>query len=431
MKIKLNKIIILSSLIYLTVGFSVEAKESICGSLSTYVYMQNANPPKVGCLYAYNPYDRMSPLTLRVQQVINSGILVSADTNYYGNYFSNPKTIFIQTSKQFVDDQLMRDKEIVKYMGVYDYITVLGARKRVYKFYRYGKYEIEKNVEKSSLENYGFIEPKAIQQTVNVTKESNQYYYDENENDFVEDNIETIPTKGEDVINTLKTAEKQFFENADKLQSNKNDLNFEKFKKIYLEQIDLMNDNFPILGDAKDVVKTDIYDSSGSINKNTYYQLKKYYEDKYHVSLETPEGMLYFVPDYNYLSSNFKNYLTPQYTEWLQFYDKTKNDIVEVYANIDLDTIVERILYLENFLKENPEFTLKDEVKQRLSIYLNFYLGNVEGGNPYKNYDTNQFTLKYKKSLENFIQNHKDTTVYPKVESYYDKIKKNNFVDIK
>ena len=124
MKIKLNKIIILSSLIYLTIGFYVEAKESICGNLSTYVYMQNANPPKVGCLYAYNPYDRMSPLTLRVQQVINGGILVSADTNYYGNYFSNPKTIFIQTSKQFVDDQLMRDKEIVKYMGVYDYITV-------------------------------------------------------------------------------------------------------------------------------------------------------------------------------------------------------------------------------------------------------------------------------------------------------------------
>ena len=228
-----------------------------------------------------------------------------------------------------------------------------------------------------------------------------------------------------------KTAEKQFFENADKLPSNKNDLNFEKFKKVYLEQIDLMNDNFPIFEDAKDVVKSDIYDSNGSINENTYYKLKKYYENKYHVSLETPEGILYFVPDYNYLSSNFKNYLTPQYIEWLQFYDKTKNDFVEVYAAIDLDTIVERILYLENFLKENPEFTFKNEVYERLSIYLDFYLGNVEGGNPYKNDDTNQFTLKYKKSLENFIQNHKDTTVYPKVKSYYDKIKKNNFVDIR
>ena len=425
------KIIFTSIIILGLTGLPTQAKERICGSLSTYVYMQNANPPKVGCLYAYNPYDRMNPFTLRVKQVINGGILVSADTVYYGSYFSNPKTIFIQTSKQFVDDQLMRDKEIVKYMGVYDYITVLGARKRVYKFYRYGKYEIEKNVEKSSLENYGFIEPKVIQQTVNITKESNQYYYTEDENDFVKDNIETTPTKGEDVINTLKTAEKQFFENADKLPSNKNDLNFEKFKKVYLEQIDLMNDNFPIFEDAKDVVKSDIYDSNGSINENTYYKLKKYYENKYHVSLETPEGILYFVPDYNYLSSNFKNYLTPQYIEWLQFYDKTKNDFVEVYAAIDLDTIVERILYLENFLKENPEFTFKNEVYERLSIYLDFYLGNVEGGNPYKNDDTNQFTLKYKKSLENFIQNHKDTTVYPKVKSYYDKIKKNNFVDIR
>ena len=160
MKMNFNKIVFTSILILGLTSIPAQAKERICGSLSTYVYMQNANPPQVGCLYAYNPYDRMTPFTLRVQQVINGGILVSADTNYYGSYFSNPKTIFIQTSKQFVDDQLMRDKEIVKYMGVYDYITVLGARKRVYKFYRYGKYEIEKNVDTSSLEDYGFIEPK-------------------------------------------------------------------------------------------------------------------------------------------------------------------------------------------------------------------------------------------------------------------------------
>ena len=145
MRVKLNKIIILGSIFCGFLGISAEAKEQICGSLSTFVYMQNANPPKIGCIYAYNPYDRMNPLTLRVKQVLNGGILVSADAVYYGNYFENPKTIFIQTSKQFVDEQLMRDKEIVKYTGVYDYVTVLGARKRVYKFYRYGKYEIEKN----------------------------------------------------------------------------------------------------------------------------------------------------------------------------------------------------------------------------------------------------------------------------------------------
>ena len=97
MKKSFNKIIFILILI---LGFSslpTLAKERICGSLSTYVYMQNANSPQIGCLYVYNPYNRMTPFTLRVQQVINGGILVSADINYYGNYFSNPKTIFIQT----------------------------------------------------------------------------------------------------------------------------------------------------------------------------------------------------------------------------------------------------------------------------------------------------------------------------------------------
>lgn len=309
MKIKLNKIIILSSLIYLTIGFSVEAKESICGSLSTYVYMQNANPPKVGCLYAYNPYDRMSPLTLRVQQVINGGILVSADTNYYGNYFSNPKTIFIQTSKQFVDDQLMRDKEIVKYMGVYDYITVLGARKRVYKFYRYGKYEIEKNVEKSSLENYGFIEPKITQQEIQ-TKTN------------LEKPIST--TEVDEYFKSLKSAEKEFIDTVDSKPSKRNDVKFRRFLFTYWNTIEDINE---IVNDG--IKQLSFEDANGTDSYNDWSQraknLTKHYEDN-GIDVVYNEGYFIAAVKTDYLTSFYK-YLTPEYINWLNFEGKRQTEV--------------------------------------------------------------------------------------------------------
>lgn len=56
-------------------------------------------------------------------------------------------SIFLQTSKQFADGQIIRDGIVAEYKGFYDYYTVLGAKKRIYKFYRLGETEIKKNFE--------------------------------------------------------------------------------------------------------------------------------------------------------------------------------------------------------------------------------------------------------------------------------------------
>ncbi len=309
MRVKLNKIIILGSIFCGFLGISAEAKEQICGSLSTFVYMQNANPPKIGCLYAYNPYDRMNPLTLRVKQVLNGGILVSADAVYYGNYFENPKTIFIQTSKQFVDEQLMRDKEIVKYTGVYDYVTVLGARKRVYKFYRYGKYEIEKNVDTSSLENYGFVEPKVTQQKIINNKEKN------------EKQIKT--TEVDEYFKSLKSAENEFINTADQKPSKRNDLKFRKFLFTYWNTIENINEN---TNDGinqlsfEDANGTDSYNDWSTRAKN----LTKHYENN-GVSVAFNEGYFYATVKTDYLTSFYK-YLTPAYKKWLNFEGKIETE---------------------------------------------------------------------------------------------------------
>ena len=310
MKKSFNKIIFILILI---LGFSslpTLAKERICGSLSTYVYMQNANSPQIGCLYVYNPYNRMTSFTLRVQQVINGGILVSADINYSGNYFSNPKTIFIQTSKQFVDDQLMRDKEIVKYMGVFDYTTVLGARKRVYKFYRYGKYEIEKNVDISSLENYGFIEPKIT--------------YHESKNNIKKQEKPISTVEVDEYFKSLKSAEKEFIDTADINPSKRNDLKFRKFLFTYWNTIENINEN------TNDGIKQlSLEDANGTDAYNSWTQrakdLIKHYENN-GVDVSFDEGYFIATVKTDYLTSFYK-YLTPEYRNWLKFEGKRQTEV--------------------------------------------------------------------------------------------------------
>lgn len=136
---------------FLVISCNCQAKEQISGSLTTFVYGAT-EVPKKGCLYEYNP----SWFPLRVIQAVNGGILVSGDYRY-GTPFGM-KNIYIQTSKPFVSDQWLTDTEVVKYVGIYEYTTVLGAKQRVWKFYRYGKNEIAQKVDTSYFKktvNYG------------------------------------------------------------------------------------------------------------------------------------------------------------------------------------------------------------------------------------------------------------------------------------
>lgn len=310
MKINLNKIIILGIVFLKILSTSADAKEQICGNLASIVYYPQSNPPKMGCLYAYNTYGQ-TPFWLQVKQIVNGGILVSADdAGIYHYGFYNPKDIYIQTSKQFVDGQILKDKEIVKYTGYYDYITVLGARKRVYKFYRYGKYEIDKNVDRLSLEKYGFIEPKVTyQEYTNNTKK-------------LEKSIST--TEVDEYFKSLKSAEKEFVDTADINPSKRNDLKFRKFLFTYWNTIEDINEN------ANDGIKQlSFEDANGTDAYNSWTQrakdLTKHYENN-GVDVVFNEGYFIAAVKTDYLTSFYK-YLTPEYRKWLNFEGKRQTEV--------------------------------------------------------------------------------------------------------
>ena len=375
----MKKVLILFILFLGICNIPMEAKENICGSLESLIYYQNANPPKIGCLYYYDPYQ--SQLVLKVRQVIDGGILVSADNSYYRYYFPNPKTIFIQTSKQFVDDQWLKDKEIVKYMGVYNYTNVLGASKSVYKFYRYGKYEIEKNVDDFDLQKFGYIpwkekpQIKITEVTVNNGRNNSTYEYI----DIVPSESKTKSSKvkqsnisnADKYFQRLKNAEEEFKNSVNAIPNKDNDKKFEKlsieFDNIAMEFMSDENNGL----DDESLNKEYLNGNSNPEQWNTKAkQLYKKYKDNGFIITFSSAGFG-IIPDDKYLEKYY-SYISPAYKEWLTFKVEAQNDYYDGCL-LNREEIVKRILFIEEFADKNPDFSDTYVVNTTIKKYLTSY----------------------------------------------------------
>lgn len=114
-------------------------KKQISGSLEQFVYASHYEP-KSGAIYSHNPTENMF---LKVIQTVPGGVILSG--TYIGNGIYGTNNIFLQTSKSFADGQYINQPLLAEFKGYYDYTTVLGVKKRIYKFYRLGQSEIDAN----------------------------------------------------------------------------------------------------------------------------------------------------------------------------------------------------------------------------------------------------------------------------------------------
>lgn len=115
-------------------------KKPVTGALETFVYGYGPSPV-MGALYKHHPTQN---LFLKVQQTVPGGVILTGSYRV-GNGMYNINPVFLQTTKTFADGQYIRELIMAEFKGYYDYTTVLGARKRIYKFYRLGQKEIDAN----------------------------------------------------------------------------------------------------------------------------------------------------------------------------------------------------------------------------------------------------------------------------------------------
>lgn len=115
-------------------------KKPLCGALEPYIYYPYASQPSIGCIYTAPP----GSLPIYVFQTVPGGVILTGSTRVMAQYGFSLNNIFLQTSQHFANNQRIHSF-MAEFKGYYDYTTVLGVRKRIYKFYRLGQKEIDAN----------------------------------------------------------------------------------------------------------------------------------------------------------------------------------------------------------------------------------------------------------------------------------------------
>lgn len=86
---------------------------------------QTAKQPQKNGIYIITP-----KTGAKVLQSVSGGVLLTTDVTR----LSNPRTIFVATKRQFVDDEWLKDEMVIVFDGYYTYTNTLGANRKIYKF---------------------------------------------------------------------------------------------------------------------------------------------------------------------------------------------------------------------------------------------------------------------------------------------------------
>ncbi len=86
---------------------------------------QTAKQPQKNGIYIIT-----SQAGAKVLQSVSGGVLLTTDVTR----LSNPRTIFVATKRQFVDDEWLKDEMVIVFDGYYAYTNTLGANRKIYKF---------------------------------------------------------------------------------------------------------------------------------------------------------------------------------------------------------------------------------------------------------------------------------------------------------
>ncbi|WP_338812944.1 hypothetical protein V9L05_16525 [Bernardetia sp. Wsw4-3y2] len=141
------------------------------------------------------------------------------------------------------------------------------------------------------------------------------------------------------------------------------------------------------------------------------------------------EGSTFILQNRDFL----KEYFYDKISEPLQKYLVQKNkEAKEMFASdggliISPTRLAERIIWAENFIKENPDFysELMDELKGSKKIYLTYLLEGMDN-TPLFDYQTKEITQDFQEAYQTVTSSYSDTETATIIKPYYEAIKNKN-----
>lgn len=123
------------------------------------------------------------------------------------------------------------------------------------------------------------------------------------------------------------------------------------------------------------------------------------------------EGMPYIAPNWKYLQKRFGKYLSPTYNRWLIHLAETENIVDDALLLITPDELRRNVIFLEHLSEKNHNFVAIEDVKSRLSWYLNLYL-NGSDNSPV--FEKHEMRPEFRTSYEKFLSENKNSKYYLK-----------------
>lgn len=221
-------------------------------------------------------------------------------------------------------------------------------------------------------------------------------------------------------------------------QSYKDEM-FDSFYHFYLKVIEAINKE--TLNDPGYIYRFSkvsgsilpVYDNENP--KDTISLDSKSVFENYGITLDSAEGQYYPSADYHWLLNNFEIYISAGRKEYLKFCLKEyqSHPFAEGMVNIPWDELRINIIILENILKNNPDFSEKNDIEKKINLYLQAYLGNSDNSQIgekiiQENTDICPLKQEVKQSYEKFIKENQNSKYYTAVQQRYEELKTHNFI---
>lgn len=225
----------------------------------------------------------------------------------------------------------------------------------------------------------------------------------------------------------------------------------EKFKELYANATpEIADEGFLIFNALYDTIVvrlndihytkneySDKYDEIAGIyngyndGKNISPEMKAYQEKltKNGFGIGMVEGSTYYLQNRDFL----KEYFYPKVSESLKEYLIQKNkEAKEMYASdggliISPTRLAERIIWTENFIKENPNFydPLMEELKWSKKAYMTTLLEGMDN-TPLFDYETKEMNQDFEEAYRTVVNSYADTETAALVKPYYEATKNKN-----
>ncbi len=142
------------------------------------------------------------------------------------------------------------------------------------------------------------------------------------------------------------------------------------------------------------------------------------------------EGNLYVCIDYPYIFNKIKDKISLP-TE--QYLIQTQSESEELYTSdtgiiVPIETIANRIIFWEDFIKDNDNFIYINEATKLFTEYKKAFFKGFEN-TPAFNIETKTLNQEFKEGYNFIIENYSETEIGKLTKEYFDILEKNNFIE--